>query len=178
MRALVQRVRRAAVYLAGGPGQGGAAVEAGLAPLGGIGRGLAVLLGVHAHDQAGDAEALAGRVAALRVFDDAAGRLNLSLLDVGGEVLSIPQFTLYADTRRGRRPSFVEAAPPERAEPLYRRFNERLAASGVRVVPGLFRAHMVVEIHTDGPVTILLETPLRGPGPAPARPVPPCGGAG
>ncbi len=177
MRALVQRVRQAAVYRAGGPGQD-AAVAAGLEVLGRIGRGFAVLLGVHAGDQAGDADQLAERVAALRVFDDAAGRLNLSLLDVGGEVLSIPQFTLYADTRRGRRPSFVEAAPPERAEPLYRRFNARLAASGVRVVPGLFRAHMVVEIHNDGPVTVLLETPLRGTGPAPAGPVPPSGGAG
>jgi D-aminoacyl-tRNA deacylase len=158
MRAVLQRVRRAAVYVLDGappasPAEGAAAGQ--------IGRGLVVLLGIHVNDAPDDAAALAGRVAALRVFDDDAGRLNRSLLDVGGEVLSVPQFTLYADTRRGRRPSFVDAAPPAQAEPLYLRFNAGLAASGVRVVPGRFRAHMIVEIHNDGPVTIILDSSPR-----------------
>lgn len=153
MRAVLQRVRRAAVYVvdASQPGAGGEAA-------GNIGRGFVVLLGVHVNDVPDDAAVLAGRVAALRVFDDDAGRLNRSLLDVGGEVLSVPQFTLYADTRKGRRPSFIDAAPPEHAEPLYLRFNTHLAEAGVRVVPGRFRAHMVVEIHNDGPVTIILDS--------------------
>ena len=151
MRAVVQRVRRAAVYDAGG----------GPDLIGRIGPGFAILLGVHAKDTLDDAAALAGRILGLRVFDDEAGRLNRSLLDVGGEVLSIPQFTLYAATSRGRRPSFTEAAPPDRAEPVYRRFNEHLAGAGVRVVAGRFRTHMVVEIHNDGPVTIVMETPAR-----------------
>jgi D-tyrosyl-tRNA(Tyr) deacylase len=163
MRALVQRVRRAAVYAAGG-GAGATASDRGTVELiGRIEHGLAVLVGVHVSDAPGDADALAGRVARLRIFDDAAGRLNLSVLDVGGGVLSVPQFTLYGDARRGLRPSFIEAAPAERAEPLYRRFNDSLAASGVRVVPGRFRTHMIVEIHNDGPVTLLLETPPRSP---------------
>jgi len=157
MRALVQRVRGAAVYLvdaARGP-------DPAEDPLGRVGLGLVVLLGVRLGDTPEDADALAGRVVGLRVFADEAGRLNRSIQDVGGEVLSIPQFTLYADTRGGRRPSFTDAAPPEVAEPLYRRFNERVAAAGVPVVPGQFRAHMVVEIHNDGPVTILLEAPVQ-----------------
>ncbi|HLW48889.1 MAG TPA: D-aminoacyl-tRNA deacylase [bacterium] len=168
MRALVQRVRRAAVYVveddeaAGGPPG---------TPAGQIGRGFAVLLGVSRTDTPADARSLAGRVATLRVFGDAAGRLNRSVTDVGGEVLSIPQFTLYADTAGGRRPSFVEAAPPEQAEPLYRLFNETLAASGVPVVPGRFRTHMIVEIHNDGPVTVMLETerPVRSGPPGASR---------
>lgn len=155
MRAVVQRVRQAAVYMVE------EAPSRGPELIGRIGLGFAILLGVHIDDVPEDAASLAGRIAGLRVFDDAAGRLNRSILDVGGEVLSIPQFTLYADTRRGRRPSFVEAAPPSAAEPLYHRFNAHLAAAGIRVVTGRFRAHMVVEIHNDGPVTILLETPSR-----------------
>ncbi len=177
MRALVQRVRRAAVYILGEDASGRVAGPAepcaeAPQPIGRIDTGFAVLLGVHVHDTREDADHLAGRVAGLRVFSDEAGRLNRSIRDIGGQVLSIPQFTLYADTRRGRRPSFIDAAPPEVAEPLYRRFNERLAAAGVRVVPGRFRAHMVVEIHNDGPVTILLETPVRPPGPASGREAP------
>ncbi len=146
MRAVLQRVCRAAVY--GAP-------EHDL--IGRIGPGFAVLLGVHVHDTPEDAEGLAGRIVGLRVFADDAGRMNRSILDVGGEVLSVPQFTLYADTRKGRRPSFVAAAAPERAEPLYARFNECLTAAGVRVVAGRFQTHMVVEIHNDGPVTIVLD---------------------
>jgi D-aminoacyl-tRNA deacylase len=159
MRAVIQRVRQAAVYVSDHPGAGSPPAPGEIA--GRIGLGFVVLLGVHVNDVPDDAATLAGRVAALRVFDDEAGRLNRSLLDIGGEVLSVPQFTLYADTRRGRRPSFVEAAPPERAEPLYRRFNARLAEAGVRVVPGRFRTHMVVEIHNDGPVTIVLDSSSR-----------------
>ncbi len=158
MRAVLQRVRRAAVYVLDDSRPESQEVGE---TAGRIGRGFVVLLGVHVRDTPDDAAALAGRVAALRVFDDDAGRLNRSLLDVGGEVLSVPQFTLYADTRRGRRPSFIDAAPPAQAEPLYLRFNAGLAASGVRVVPGRFRAHMVVEIHNDGPVTIILDSPSR-----------------
>jgi D-tyrosyl-tRNA(Tyr) deacylase len=154
MRAVVQRVRRAAVYDAVGGG------DAGL--IGRIGPGFAVLLGVHVHDTLEDAVALAGRVLGLRIFDDEAGKLNRSIQEVGGEVLSIPQVTLYADTTRGRRPSFVQAASPDLAEPLYRQFNDHLARAGVRVVAGRFRARMVVEIHNEGPVTILLESPSRG----------------
>jgi D-tyrosyl-tRNA(Tyr) deacylase len=126
--------------------------------VGQIGRGFAVLLGVSRTDTAEDARRLAGRVAPLRVFDDEAGRLNRSVTDVGGEVLSVSQFTLYADTAGGRRPSFIAAAPPDQAEPLYRLFNETLAAAGVPVVPGRFRTHMIVEIHNDGPVTVMLES--------------------
>jgi D-tyrosyl-tRNA(Tyr) deacylase len=154
MRALVQRVRRAAVYAAGPAGGGEERVGA-------IARGFAVLVGVRRTDTPEDARALARRVAALRIFDDEAGRLNRSVTDVGGEVLSIPQFTLYGDTAGGRRPSFPAAAPPEQAEPLYRVFNEALEAAGVRVVPGRFRAHMLVEIHNDGPVTLMLDTEDR-----------------
>lgn len=157
MRALVQRVRRAAVYVTDDPG-GPVQHQA---PVGEIARGFAVLLGVSRTDTPDDARTLAGRVATLRVFDDASGRLNRSVTDVGGEVLSIPQFTLYADTAGGRRPSFTEAAPPDQAEPLYRLFNETLAAAGVRVVPGRFRTHMLVEIHNDGPVTLMLDTGNR-----------------
>ena len=159
MRALVQRVREAAVYVvvdAAVPGAGRSETAVGR-----IGRGFAVLLGVRRADTPDDARVLAARVAALRVFDDEAGRLNRSVTDVHGEVLSIPQFTLYADTTGGRRPSFTDAAPPDQAEPLYRMFNEALASAGVRVVPGQFRTHMIVEIHNDGPVTVMLETGAR-----------------
>lgn len=156
MRALVQRVRRAAVYVVDSADR-----DRRGDPVGQIAHGFALLLGVSRTDTAEDARALAGRVATLRVFDDEGGRLNRSVTDVGGEVLSVPQFTLYADTTGGRRPSFTEAAPPEQAEPLYRLFNEALEAAGVRVVPGRFRAHMLVEIHNDGPVTLMVETGTR-----------------
>ncbi|HXX37494.1 MAG TPA: D-aminoacyl-tRNA deacylase [bacterium] len=155
MRALVQRVCCASVYVV----DDGASHPSG-EPVGRIGHGYVVFLGVRTDDTSRDAETLAGRVAGLRIFADDAGRMNRSIVDVGGAVLSIPQFTLYADTRHGRRPSFVDAAEPERAEPLYLRFNACLAAAGVQVVAGRFRAHMTVEIHNDGPVTILLEAPL------------------
>lgn len=125
--------------------------------IGSIGLGWAILLGVGEGDDEAAADRLAARVAYLRAFADDAGRMDLSLLDVGGAALVVPQFTLYADTRRGRRPSFVGAAPPERAAPLVDRFIAALQALGVPVRAGRFGAHMVAEITNDGPVTFLLE---------------------
>lgn len=124
-----------------------------------IGRGYVVLLGVHAGDTDVQARALAEKVAHLRIFSDDDGKMNRSLLDVGGAVLSVSQFTLYGNTEKGRRPSFIDAAPPERAEALYEVFNDRLRVLGVPVATGRFRALMTVEIHNDGPVTLMLEAP-------------------
>lgn len=146
MRAIVQRVTSGAVRV-------------GEELLGRIGRGYVVLLAVHARDTEVEAKALADKVAHLRIFDDAEGKLNRSVLDVGGEVLSVSQFTLYGNTAKGRRPSFLDAAPPERADALYQVFNDRLRALGVPVATGRFRALMSVEIHNDGPVTLLLDVP-------------------
>jgi D-tyrosyl-tRNA(Tyr) deacylase len=128
---------------------------------------LVVLLGVAAGDTAEDAQKLARKTAELRIFSDADGRFNLSLLDVGGEALVVSQFTLLADTRKGRRPSFTRAAPPEEAEPLVEAFAAALRETGVEVGMGRFGARMLVEIHNQGPVTILLdseelERPRRG----------------
>ncbi len=145
MRAVVQRVNRAYVRVGG-------------ELVGAIEHGLVVLLGVAAGDTAEQADSLAQKVAHLRIFDDEQGRLNRSVLDVGGAILVVSQFTLYGDTRGGRRPSFVRAARPEQAEPLCERFAEALRAHGVLVATGRFRAVMLVEIHNDGPVTILLDT--------------------
>ena len=125
---------------------------------GAIGRGLVVLLGVGRADGPPDADALAAKVANLRVFPDAAGQMNVSALDASAEVLVVSQFTLYGDARRGRRPSYVEAAPPEAANALYRRFVEAIAATGLRVGEGVFRAHMEVELVNDGPVTLLVSS--------------------
>ena len=125
--------------------------------IGAIGLGWAVLLGVGQGDDEAAAVRLAARVAHLRAFADKAGRMNRSLLEVGGAALVVPQFTLYADTRRGRRPSFVGAAPPERAAPLVECFVAALGALGAAVEVGRFGAHMVVDITNDGPVTFLLE---------------------
>ena len=123
-----------------------------------IGPGLCVLLGVAAEDGGQEAERLAGKVARLRVFPDGEGRFDRSVLDAGGAVLVVSQFTLVADTAKGNRPSFSGAAPPERAEPLYERFCDELAALGVRVSRGVFGATMAVELVNDGPVTIVLDT--------------------
>jgi D-tyrosyl-tRNA(Tyr) deacylase len=139
MRALIQRVRRASV-------------DAGGERVAEIGPGLLVLLGVTHEDGPGEADRLADKVRALRVFDDADGRMNEPLGDRA--VLCVSQFTLYGDTRRGNRPSWVAAAPPGHAEPLYERVCERLGAAR-----GVFGAHMDVELVNDGPVTILLEVP-------------------
>jgi D-tyrosyl-tRNA(Tyr) deacylase len=154
VRAVIQRVSRASVTVAG-------------ERLAEIGQGLVVLLGVAAGDTAEDAQKLARKTAELRIFSDADGRFNLSLLDVGGEALVVSQFTLLADTRKGRRPSFTRAAPPEEAEPLVEAFAAALRETGVGVGMGRFGARMLVEIHNQGPVTILLdseefERPRRG----------------
>ena len=123
-----------------------------------IGRGLAVLLGVARGDSVESAEKLARKTAELRIFPDAVGRFDMSLLDIGGEALVVSQFTLLADTRRGRRPDFTVAAPPEEAEPLAEHYVSALAQMDVSVATGRFGAHMLVEIQNDGPVTILLDT--------------------
>lgn len=135
--------------------------------VGSIDAGLAVLLGVAIDDRAEDARRLAEKTAQLRIFSDADGRFNLSLIDVGGAALVVSQFTLLADTRKGRRPSFINAAPPEIAEPLVEAFEDALREQGVTVASGRFGAHMTVEIVNDGPVTIVLDTvdmerPRRG----------------
>ena len=143
MRAVVQRVTRARVVVAG-------------ATVGAIGPGLCVLLGVAAGDESGDAKRLAEKIARLRIFENDAGKLDLSLLDIGGEALVVSQFTLIADTAKGNRPSFSDAAPPEQAEPLYEVFCTSLRALGVVVQTGLFGARMQVELLNDGPVTLVL----------------------
>jgi len=117
-----------------------------------IGAGLLVLLAVKKGDGTDEADRIAGKLSRLRIFEDSEGRMNLSVADVGGEVLCVSQFTLYGDTRKGNRPSFVEAAPPEQAEPLYERVREALGAQG-----GVFGARMRVSLVNDGPVTILVE---------------------
>ena len=124
--------------------------------VGEIGPGLCVLLGVAREDDEAAAERLAGRVALLRIFENDEGKFDRSVLDVGGAVLVVSQFTLIADTAKGNRPSFSEAAPPELAEPLYERFCSALSELGVTVETGVFGARMLVELANDGPVTILL----------------------
>lgn len=146
MRALVQRVSRARVTSGG-------------AESGRIERGLLVLLGATHGDGPAQAGWLAAKVAGLRVFADAEGKMNLDVREAGGAVLVVPQFTLYGDARRGRRPDFLAAARPEHAEPLVEAFCAGLAAGGVRVERGVFRAHMEVELVNDGPVTLMVETP-------------------
>jgi len=143
VRAVVQRVTRARVVVAG-------------ATVGAIGPGLCVLLGVAAEDESGAAERLAEKIARLRIFENDAGKFDLSLLDLGGEALVVSQFTLIADTAKGNRPSFSDAAPPEQAEPLYEVFCTSLRALGVVVQTGLFGARMQVELLNDGPVTLVL----------------------
>lgn len=144
MRAVLQRVRRGRVSVEGNTI---AAIE----------RGLVILIGVGQADTASEAEWLAEKCAVLRVFEDNQGKTNLSVQGVGGEVLVVSQFTLYADTRKGRRPSFISAAPPEFAQPLVDHFVDHLGGLGVSVQKGVFGAHMLVEIENDGPVTIILE---------------------
>ncbi len=153
MRLVVQRVRRAAVRVGGE-----VAAE--------IGPGLAILVGVRTTDTPAEAQALAEKVAHLRIFNDEAGKLNRSVLEVGGAVLSVPQFTLYADASKGRRPSFVDAAGGTPAESIYEAFNRDLQSLGVPVAAGRFGAVMLVEIFNDGPVTMLLERERADAGPA------------
>ncbi len=144
MRALLQRVVKGSVSIGG-------------EVVGEIGRGWVVLLGVGQRDLPEDADWLAQKVIELRVFNDEAGKFNLSLEDIDGAVLVVSQFTLYADARKGRRPSFTDSAPPAQAIPLYERFVEQIRARGRTVATGRFGADMRVEIHNDGPVTIMLE---------------------
>jgi D-aminoacyl-tRNA deacylase len=132
-------------------------VRARVSPGGEIGPGLCVLLGVARGDGPEESARLAGKVARLRVFEDEAGRFDRSLLDVGGAALVVSQFTLIADTAKGNRPSFSEAAPPEQAEPLYERFCDEVRMLGVPVETGLFGARMQLELVNDGPVTIILD---------------------
>lgn len=147
MKGVVQRVRRASVAVEGEPPRK-------------IGRGVLLLVGVGEGDGEPEADWMAEKTANLRIFADDAGKMNRSLLDVKGEALVVSQFTLYGDARKGRRPSFVHAASPEIADPLYRRVADRLQELGVaRVELGSFQTHMVVSLENDGPVTILLESP-------------------
>ena len=148
MRALVQRVTRASV-------------EVGGEIVGRIDGGLCILVGVTHEDTPADAEKLAAKVHGLRVFEDDAGVMNLALSETGGSALVISQFTLYGDTRKGRRPSWVAAARPEHAEPLVAAFADALRNLGTPVETGVFRADMAVELVNDGPVTLLLEMPNR-----------------
>ena len=122
-----------------------------------IGRGLVILVGVGPEDGDEQIDYLVNKIANLRIFEDGEGKINRSILDVGGDAIVVSQFTLYADTRKGRRPSFTKAAPPEIANPLIDQFAESLQAAGVDTQKGEFGAHMLVEIHNDGPVTIVME---------------------
>ena len=145
MRACIQRVRRARVTVAG-------------EVCGQIGAGMVVLLGVAAGDTQSDAQFLAEKTAGLRIFEDDQEKMNLALADVGGAMLVVSQFTLLGDCRKGRRPSFTDAARPELAESLYEVFVEAIRRLGVQVATGRFRQHMEVELVNDGPVTLLLDT--------------------
>ncbi|HEX8136657.1 MAG TPA: D-aminoacyl-tRNA deacylase [Pyrinomonadaceae bacterium] len=145
MRAVLQRVTRASVRVEG-------------ETVGQIAQGLVVLLGIASDDTAQDVLYLVEKVTALRIFEDAEGRMNLSVLDVGGALLVVSQFTLYGDARRGRRPSWSQAAPPEVAEPLYEAFVTEARRTVARVETGSFRRMMEVELVNDGPVTILLDS--------------------
>lgn len=145
MKALLQRVSAASVSVGG-------------EVVGRIGRGVVVLVGVAHGDSEKDARYLAQRTVNLRIFSDETGKFNLSALDIGGELLVVSQFTLLADTRKGRRPSFTDAAPPAQAEELFEFFVDEARASGLKVETGRFQQYMQLEIHNDGPVTILLDS--------------------
>jgi D-aminoacyl-tRNA deacylase len=145
VRAVIQRVTRASVTVDG-------------RVAGEIGAGLLVLLGVSRTDNPESAAHLAEKIANLRIFSDEAGKMNLSILDAGGAALVVSQFTLYGDMRGGRRPSFIQAAPPEEANRLYQEFVRLMRSLGVKVETGVFQAHMQVELVNDGPVTILLDS--------------------
>lgn len=144
MRAVVQRVKRGKVTVDN-------------RSISEIGRGVVILLGIGHADGEAQVDYLAEKIATLRIFEDSQGKMNLSLLDIEGAALVVSQFTLYADTRKGRRPSFTEAALPDFASPLVDRFADRLVTLGVPTQKGEFGAHMLVEIDNDGPVTIILE---------------------
>ena len=145
MKALVQRVTTASVSVSG-------------TVIGKIGQGLVILLGIARADSAEDARYLANKVVNLRVFADEASEIALSALEIEGEILVVSQFTLLADLRKGRRPSFTEAAPPDKAKELYQFFIDQVRSTGLKVETGIFQEHMLVEIHNDGPVTLMLES--------------------
>ncbi len=145
MRALLQRVSQASVTVNG-------------QIVGRIGQGLLILLGVGQNDGEAQVKTLSEKIVYLRIFEDEAGKMNRSLLDVGGAALVVSQFTLYADVRKGRRPSFTEAAPPVIAEPLVERFKAALAAHSIHIEGGVFGAHMDVALVNDGPVTLWLDS--------------------
>jgi D-tyrosyl-tRNA(Tyr) deacylase len=145
MRAVIQRVSKASVTVEG-------------RAVGEIGRGLLVLLGIGKGDERNEAALLAEKIANMRIFPDGEGRFNRSVLDISGEVLVVSQFTLYADTRRGRRPSFSDAAPPEVAAPLVDAFVQALRERDLVVASGVFGAHMYVDLQNDGPVTVVLDS--------------------
>lgn len=145
MKALLQRVTGASVSVDG-------------EVVGRIGRGLVIFVGVADGDTDKDAQYLAQKAASLRIFSDEESKFNLSALDINGELLVVSQFTLLADTKKGRRPSFIEAAPPAQAEELFERFVAQARATGLKVETGRFQQYMQVEIHNDGPVTILLDS--------------------
>lgn len=155
MRAVIQRVKEAKVSV-------------GEKIVGEIGRGIVILLGIGRNDQEEDAKYLADKVSSLRIFEDEMSRMNpdplkrggvnLSLLDIEGEALVISQFTLYGDTKKGRRPSFTQAAEPEKAEELYEKFINFLRECNLKVATGVFGARMLLEIHNDGPVTFIIDT--------------------
>ena len=146
MKAVIQRVSQGSVTVAG-------------EIVGEIGTGLMVLLGVARDDTAADADYLAHKIVNLRIFQDPAGKMNLSLMDTGGQMLVVSQFTLLADCRKGRRPSFIGAAQPDQAQRLYEHFLQRVSAAGVVTATGRFQATMAVSLTNDGPVTMILESP-------------------
>ena len=145
MKALLQRVTSASVSIAG-------------REVGRIGQGLVVFVGVAAGDTEKDVDYLVQKTVNLRIFSDEAGRFNLSALDIGGDLLLVSQFTLLADTRKGRRPGFSQAAPPDGADKLFSEFVSQACATGLKVATGRFQEYMQVEIHNDGPVTIMLDS--------------------
>lgn len=144
MRVVLQRAKQASVTVAG-------------ETVGAISHGYVLLVGVTHEDSEAQADWLADKIAGMRLFEDNEGKMNRGLQDVGGSILSVSQFTLYADTKKGRRPSFIEAARPDQAEPLWEYFNERLRSHGLAVETGCFGAMMDVQLINDGPVTIILE---------------------
>lgn len=144
MRVVLQRAKQASVTVAG-------------ETVGAISHGYVLLVGVTHEDSEAQADWLADKIAGMRLFEDDEGKMNRGLQDVGGSILSVSQFTLYADTKKGRRPSFIEAARPDQAEPLWEYFNERLRSHGLAVETGCFGAMMDVQLINDGPVTIILE---------------------
>lgn len=144
MRVVLQRAKQASVTVAG-------------ETVGAISHGYVLLVGVTHEDSEAQADWLADKIAGMRLFEDEEGKMNRGLQDVGGSILSVSQFTLYADTKKGRRPSFIEAARPDQAEPLWEYFNERLRSHGLTVETGRFGAMMDVQLINDGPVTIILE---------------------